>query len=353
MGSKKKNQNEIALFLALFMVTLYFNVTFYDPFNLPKMLLLGFFALFGVRRIAQAALEKDYTKASLVFSAILILFLVSLIINFFLSDISSWQFLMGSYQRNLGFLTYSFFAIVALWTALARSQQIKVYFLNLLVLVGAFEVFYGLIQNSGKDLVSWKNPYSPIIGSFGNPNYMSAFLGLTSAASVILVFSRRNLTLGMRSLLLALGALGQYLCVKSSSIQGTFVFVAAISSYIAIFLYRKYRLYISLTYLSVLVLGAAAVVIGLNNKGPLASLLYQTSISARGDYWRAALLATKDNPFGGLGMDNFGEVYLKYRDVIQVQNRGFGTFANNAHNSFLQFASTTGVISALLLILRR
>jgi|GEM_PF-772510 len=351
MINEKGSTDKILLLLTLSLTTLYFNVSYFDPFNLPKMTLLGIFAVFAVRQSLKYLSQSGFRNWNLTLITLLLIFLTSLVLNYFLNDVSVWQFFMGTYQRNLGFITYLLFVIFSVWISLVKVRGLAEFYLYILIAVGGVEVLYGLIQNNGKDFIAWNNPYSPIIGTFGNPNYMSAFLGLASSAALILILSRNQLTLGMKFVLMSIVILGQYLCVLSSSVQGNFVFLTCISLFLGILIHRRYTARVSALFFSSLALGFAFVIAALNNKGPLASFLYQTSISARGDYWRAAFKATTQEPFKGSGMDNFSTVYLSYRDLNQVQNRGFGTFTNNAHNTFLQLSSTTGILSSLTIIL--
>ena len=82
-------------------------------------------------------------------------------------------------------------------------------------------------------------------------------------------------------------------------------------------------------------------------KGPLQALLYKDSVSVRGYYWRAAWEMFKENPILGVGTDQYGTYFKLYREVGYVLKYGFEITSSNAHNVFLQFFATAGVITGI------
>jgi tetratricopeptide (TPR) repeat protein len=82
-------------------------------------------------------------------------------------------------------------------------------------------------------------------------------------------------------------------------------------------------------------------------KGPLASYLYKDSVSVRGFYWRAAVNMLQNNIFTGVGLDRYGAYFKLYREAEYPLKYGFNINNNNAHNVFLQFFATGGVLLGL------
>jgi len=90
--------------------------------------------------------------------------------------------------------------------------------------------------------------------------------------------------------------------------------------------------------------GSVLTFLGFLNMGPLASVVYRSSLRNRFDYWHAAINMFKAHPIFGVGLDRFGESYGQYAPQVQVVQ---GQATNNAHNVFLQLLATGGLVVAL------
>jgi hypothetical protein len=97
-------------------------------------------------------------------------------------------------------------------------------------------------------------------------------------------------------------------------------------------------------------IGFVAVLVGTLNKGPLASLLYKDSVTYRGDYWRAGLKMTVDNPIFGVGLDSYGDWYRRSRTIEATLRRGPEITSNAAHNVFLDISAYGGFPLVLIYI---
>jgi tetratricopeptide (TPR) repeat protein len=85
--------------------------------------------------------------------------------------------------------------------------------------------------------------------------------------------------------------------------------------------------------------------------GPLKSYLYKDSISVRGFYWRAALEMFQSHPLFGVGLDRYGAFFKSYREPEYSLKYGYQINSNNAHNLYLQFFSTGGLLLGLSYLL--
>jgi hypothetical protein len=88
---------------------------------------------------------------------------------------------------------------------------------------------------------------------------------------------------------------------------------------------------------------------GILNIGPLADLLYKSSLQARGFYWRAAINMMVERPFFGVGLDGFGNWYRRSRTQSAAELDA-SVVSDTAHNIPLDIGSGGG-ISLLILYL--
>jgi hypothetical protein len=91
------------------------------------------------------------------------------------------------------------------------------------------------------------------------------------------------------------------------------------------------NLLIAIYSLAVTTMGIFAVM-GALQKGPLAEIIYKTSVSLRGEYWQAAINMSQLRPFTGVGMDSYGDWYRRARDEQAMILPGPNTTTNAAHS---------------------
>jgi len=318
-------------------ISLRFDTKTQDPFNVPKVTTLMFLIwlpLYLVFRGYSSLKNKIFLSTSL----LSIGFVATLLIAA-LQEENPYESFVGIYQRNIGIAAYLFFILLMLSVALNFSSHNYVFTLSVFVALGTVQVIYGSLQQLGLDPFPWKNPYNPMIGTFGNPNFASAFLGCSAVAAVVLMINSR---IFLKILLLTQILLSLVLIANSNSSQGLMAFAVGVTTLLIGFTYVKFRKYFLLTLAGSAVAGSIGLA-GLLNMGPL-SFLYQGSIAARGDYWRAAIRMWEGSPLFGVGFDSYGDYFGTNRDLAQVLGRGFLTNSDNAHNTFLHLLATSGVV---------
>ena len=83
-------------------------------------------------------------------------------------------------------------------------------------------------------------------------------------------------------------------------------------------------------------------IFGTLQKGPL-SFVYKTSVSLRGEYWRAGLKMGMDHPLTGVGMDSYGDWYRRARsESAATVLPGPRTVTNASHNVVIDFFAFGG-----------
>ena len=88
---------------------------------------------------------------------------------------------------------------------------------------------------------------------------------------------------------------------------------------------------------------------GIFNLGPFAGFIYQSSVSVRQGYWSAAGSMLSDNPFFGVGMDNFLNLYRRFRSV-ETTLKNPGIVSDSAHSVILDIGAGSGFIALIAYI---
>jgi hypothetical protein len=302
-----------------------------DPVNSPKLFILGSFA-FAAGAIAFVMGSKELWRSSrlwLIGSIVFIVFSISAIVN---SASPLEQNIYGTYGRNTGFVTYFALLLISTAATLLRQKSNFNLILYALFAAGVANVAYCLWAIAFGDFIGWNNPYGNILGTFGNPNFIGAFLGIFITALTAYVL-QPGISWIYRGLSLVIVAIGLFEIDKSNAVQGLVVSAAGFSI-IGFYLVRsrfKSNLILAAYTVVIAVLGFIAL-LGALQKGPLTSLIYKTSVSLRGEYWQAGWNMASQFPLTGIGMDSYGDWYRRARDEQALILPGPETVTNAAHN---------------------
>lgn len=251
-----------------------------------------------------------------------------------------YQQLFGSQGRNTGFVTYLAFCLILAGSVIASSPAILKKLIIAIFIVGGASLSYGVIQALGGDPFKWVNPYSPVFGFLGNPNFQSSLLGVLGAIAFAQLFVK-ELKVQFTALIGLYLLVTLYVIKETHSQQGFLVLVLGIGVVVGLYVLQIKRS-LGITYGLLSVVGFFAVLIGTLNKGPLASILYKDSVTYRGDYWRAGWNMTINHPIFGVGMDSYGDWYRRSRTLAATLRRGPDTTSNAAHNVYLDISSYGG-----------
>jgi O-antigen ligase len=219
-----------------------------------------------------------------------------------------------------------------------------------LIISGVINLCYGLLQSFGVDFFNWTNPHSPVFGFFGNPNFLSSFLGIFGSVVFPFLFNR-TLNKEIKLVIFMILLVNFYVILKTNSIQGLVVLIFGTFLCAYLFLLQKIKSKIYFVFSTLLMLTSGLIVtLDIFQKLPWTSILYKDSVSYRGDLWRAALNLSGDFPLSGIGFDGFSLYYRSYRDVLAVENRGLTTVADSSHNIFLDVLVNGGLPLLLIYI---
>ena len=348
--SKNQTLNVYWVILGSAAITLYFNTKIQDPFNSPKMWLLLILAAACLGPLL--ASYKVYKINSLIkkITLIVIFFILSLLVSAVLTN-NSYVAFFGETQRRIGFLTYLAFVIVMLFIILRINFNNVQQILHIMGLLGFLLAIYGLMQSQGQDFVTWNNPYNSVITTLGNPNYAAALLAILGVISVgIVVVSAEAKIIKVFSLFNSLLIL--YVIILSNARQGLVSFSLGIAIILVFYAYTKNKFLGFLVMFATFFIGVFSI-LGMLQKGPLANLLYKSSVSIRGYYWRAGIEMFQSKPFFGVGVESYGDYFKEFRASQYPLNYGFDLTSTNAHNVPIQLLATGGIfvgVSYLLIL---
>ena len=327
----------------------------YDGFNIPKLVLLVLIGFTVIPNIINIKLIRVHfrIKSDLILVS---LFPINLLLVILLNDANKIQQFYGEFGRRTGFLTYvSCFSIFLYSILMSNINSINM-IIKVFAGLGVISASYGLIQPYGIIKINAlasenKIPYS----FFGNIDFNSGFLGLTSIVFLSYLFTnfdkKSKKTYAAISLLIYIYA-AIYL---TRAQQG---FVVSFSGIVMLTLFYFYKSYGSgikfKIVVSVSLFLATQFILSLFGRGFAARYIYDSSVQARNYYWEAGIKMAIDNPWLGVGMDRYGDWYWAYRNIDTIKFLGPIDFSNSSHSIFIDILSSGGfplLITYLVLLL--
>jgi O-antigen ligase len=301
-----------------------------DPVNVPKLFILGGVAVGAFAVVLAFGMKELWhsTKALVVLVGLFFLASINAIIN---SSGPLTQNLYGAYGRNTAFVTYLLLVFLILSAVVLRTNKSFTTLIYGLFAAGVANVLYcGWVFLFG-DFIPWTNPYGNILGTFGNPNFIGAFLGLFAASLVAYSF-KSGLHIGLRILSVVIFVISVIEILDSKAIQGQ-VLVAAGLAIVGFYLVRSQleSALFQVGYVVIVAIGGVFALLGALQIGPL-KFIYKTSVSLRGEYWQAGWNMGSDHPLTGVGFDTYGDWYRRARDTQALVLPGPNITTNAAHN---------------------
>jgi len=258
------------------------------------------------------------------------------------SDAPLEQQIFGKNGRGLGFLTeVSLLVVILIATRYAEYNKINL-LINGVVVSAFITSCYSILQRYQLDVFGWVSRTNGIIGTLGNPNFQSAIAAIALVPAMML-FRNNNLKIKITSIISVI--VFSYTIYICQSTQGYLIFGISVCLITLIFLWYR-NIILFFFFLVLTLLSGITAILGMLNLGPLSTLLYKVSIRSRGEFFRTAISAAKDNPIFGVGLDSFGDVSTLYKSAKDAA--GVNEFTDNAHNYFLNYAVNGGFFLAIL-----
>ena len=343
--ANRESKHLATILFSAFFITLTIIPSVTDPINSPKLWALLVVCGWILPTIFGSIKTRFNNKEIEYFYVILLFLSIALVISTLFSD-NKFRAVFGEAQRKNGLLTYLGFIILA--AAAARIDMSRHFTRFILIMLFGTSLLsaYGFAQSLGFDFVSWTNPYSPVIGTLGNPNFMGALMGVLSLLLLPALFLK-VFTYRIKLIVLALLLVNLVVIYFTRASQGMLIFLFGTSLYLICIIYIKSKR-LGIVGLIVLLLGACGSLLGILQKGPLSDFLFKESVSLRGYYWDAGIKMFLEKPFFGVGLDNYDSYFNQVRDLEYPLKYGYFVTSNNAHNLPIQLLATGGAFVGLL-----
>jgi len=341
----------------------------FSPFTLIKstwFYVLG--ALFLLITIISFQLDKERMLVVLKLNfwkrllPILFILLGFFIISFF--SVNFQQSFFGSYDRQLGIMFYSWMLI---WMILIVHYFHSYLFSNhdpeqfwlrevkktaVFMVVGSSMVsVYAFLQYVGYDLILWQEPQllSRSISSLGQPNFLASFLlfGLAMSAYLFYLYNRFL----QKSLLFILMVLQITALVLSGSRSAWLAFIVVLFFLGTLFLWRRFKYKaIIFTFLFVFL---ALFLFYLSSPERVYGVINwrEGSVGLRTYFYQISPDIISHRPLVGLGLENGGEVVVKYYQPEWGLFARINSYTDKVHNSLLDITIQTGFLGLIFYIL--
>ena len=354
---KKKNKKrdvtfEFVLFTCGAITLLMLPRISFESLSLPKSLFLySAVSILLLRFVIQTRVLIFTTK----FERLIILTIFFIFVNISVNHESLTERLFGITLRNNGALSLISLLLLAFFTFRhGNIQNLRYFWIALFATKLVLEIYTlsEILDVSPKFFV---NIYDAPTGTLGNPNLVSAFIGLASISNFIFYHYVNN-AYSRIIILFSAYSIDLYFISSTSSIQG---FIVLMTPLLILFYWKIYsRLsstkFSSLSLVSAVAMGLLAF-LALIGKGPFGGALYSETFDSRVNYWKSGISMGMSRPLFGVGFDRYGDYFREFRTQETLEKFGQDQITDTAHNYFIDLFAWGGlslIVCMLILFLR-
>lgn len=345
MQSKELSIYRISILL-IFLASMVVSLSFLDPINWPKQILLSVAAGYlVVQSLFISTVKKDNLQRRIL--VLLCFFMLCYFIPALVSKVDLSRFLWGTFGRNNGFVTnISLLLICTSSFFFARNLNSVVEILRIGAIMTFISGIYGYIQFWNLDFVNWSKQ-NEVFSFYGNSNFASAAFAVGAICSLLLclhsITKKRTLEAWLSGINFVFLTCITYF---TNSIQGILGITIAI---VLVFIMGTFSVSRRFGWIliTLAVPFAILILLGFYGQGPLGKSIYQYTLSLRFEYWMAGLRMGFDHLLFGVGYENYGDYFQRYRSDRVAEMTGVSLTTNNAHNPFIQIFSTLGLVGAI------
>ncbi len=381
----------ITFFLALFITPIVFTSYTSELFEIPKALFVyaiasTFFCLYILYSFASRKIL--FTKNS--FLIFFLLFILAMgISTIFSTDQHLSTF--GYYTRlNGSLLTTICYFIIFFVTSSLISKKESIEGLKFLVISAVFVSIWGIPGHFGYDpncfiltgkltSLCWREEFQPtlrIFSTFGQPNWLGAFLTMTIPISLSFTLTTKGF---QKIFFLASSLIILFALIFTNSRSSFLALIITFGIFFALLGFQKIKSNaISLTifiFFALLLLGIFGKPLWERNLEAVRQNLFfyqsrsqslpatqnttavsktpaSTSLESGGTesgtirliVWQGAFEIFKNFPILGSGPETFATLYYRYRPVEHNQTTEWNFLYNKAHNEYLNYLAGTGIV---------
>ena len=259
------------------------------------------------------------------------------------------QQLYGIIGRQTGLILHIALCGLLIAGNIFASNEVLDKTIRIFIITGVLAGLYGIIQIIDLDPLTWSSNENWVAATLANPNFYSAFMGMFVCVILPYLFANSKVIVKLSFLLGIFLAI--YVILKTNSQQGLILVLLGVA--ITLFfviksknLGKKWLIPYSFLALS----GVVVLILDILQKVPWQPFLYKTSVSARGDYWRAGSAVIEKYPLTGAGFDGLREQYGLVREPVSL-TRGDQLDLDAAHNIFIDKGIAGGIPLLLIYIL--
>lgn len=254
--------------------------------------------------------------------------------------------LVGAHGRWSGALGYAAYVIMAVAVILVFDRRSVRRLGGVVVGAGIAVAAYAWLQRIGIDPIPWNRIYGEAqAGTLGNPNFMSAYLGIGIPAAAWLTLESRGNTARSAGWALSTIVLASSLPLADST-QG-YIAAGAGLWWMALCLIRTQHAASARRMLTSGWVFLTAMAAGLVTWRLLAGSTPPVTLEIRLQYWGAALTAFAASPVIGPGLGSFSQSYWLHRSVDAWNMLGDSVRVDAPHNVPLTLLAEGGLVVAL------
>lgn len=376
----QKAVNYLFLIYTFFLPLIFFTKTS-EIFEFNKIVFTYFFTILIVGVwLGRCVYEKRIVFKKTLADLPLLLFLLTYLLCS-LNSIDPHTSFFGFYSRfNGGFYSYLSYALLY-WSFVSNFPKKQIHLLlNIIITSCLFVSLYGIAQHFGIDKDLWvQDVQARVFSTLGQPNWLAAYLSAIIFIPISLAyFAKKN----FRIFYIIVSAIFFLVILFTKSRSGLIATVISglffyFSAFIPLLIKKSKpkflkRIFVTnavtfLTFLLISVFSGTPWTRGfllfekdLHLVSPQETAAIQNSLNATdsGDIrkivWKGAWNIWKANPVFGTGVETFAYSYYKFKPVEQNLTSEWDFLYNKAHNEYLNFLATTGILGTatyLILIL--